>query len=244
MAPRSFDPTRAILSVLSAGFLLAQIGAANAVGSGASGPSRTDELAKFHADPKTLFLNDQGRPASNPELISNVRELVITDKTSLAPVIEDLKLASAEEKSAIGTGLGQAAQAVLRTDPAYAAEIQEALAATTDQIAILAFAAVTGNVPIGATGGGGAAGAGGAAGGAGGSSTNSGANGGSGAAAGTGGGGGSVTGNLAAGTFNASAGTITAITTPVTTPAATTTVTTITNTVTTTVSNALTSVSP
>ena len=235
MAPRSFDPTRALLSVLSASFLLAQIGAANAVGSGASGPSRADELAKFHADPKTLFLNDQGRPASNPELISNVRELVITDKTSLAPVIEDLKLASADEKSAIGTGLGQAAQAVLRTDPAYAAQIQEALAATTDQIAILAFAAVTGNVPIGATGGGGAGGAGG---GAGGGSIGSGAAGGGGAAGGAGGGGGgTVTGNLSAATFNTPGATITPFTPPTTTTI-TTTVTT------TTVTNALTSVSP
>ena len=239
MAPRSFDLSRTFLSVLSAGFLLAQIGAAHAVGSGASGASRADEIAKFQADPKTIFLNDQGKPASNPELISNVRELVIADKTDLKPVIEELKLASAEEQSAIGTGLGQAAQAVLRTDPAYAAEIQEALAAASVQNAILAFAAVTGNVPIGSTGGGGAAGAGGAGGGAGGSSAGSGAATGGAAAGGGGGGGGTVTGNLSAGTFNTPGVTITPITTP-----ATNTVTTITNTVTTTVTNALTSVSP
>ena len=42
--------------------------------------------------------------------------------------------------------------AVVKTDPPYAAEIQQALAETTDQVAILTFAAVTGNVPIGATG--------------------------------------------------------------------------------------------
>jgi hypothetical protein len=230
MAPRSFDPTRAVLSALTASFLLAQVGLAYAVGSGASGPSRADEIAKFQTDPKTIFLNDQGKPASNPELISNVRELVIADKADLKPVIEQLKLASAEEQSAIGTGLGQAAQAVLRTDPAYAAEIQEALAAAGVQNAILAFAAVTGNVPIGATAGGGAAGAGGAGGGAGGSSTGSGAASGGGAATGGGGGGGTVQATI----FSTSSPAVTN----------TTTTTTVTNTLTTTVTNALTSVSP
>jgi hypothetical protein len=233
MAPRSLDLSRTFLSVLSASFLLAQIGAAHAVGSGASGPSHADEIATFQADPKTIFFNDQGRPASNPELISNVRELVIADKADLKPVIEQLKAASAEEQAAIGTGLGQAAQAVLRTDPAYAAEIQEALAAASVQNAILAFAAVTGNVPIGAAGATGAGGAGGAGGGGGGGSAGSGTATGSGAAGGSGVGGvGGPTGS----TFNTLGVTTTSVTTPATI--------TVTNTVTPTVTNALTSVSP
>jgi hypothetical protein len=235
MAPRSLDLSRTFLSVLSAGFLLAQIGAAHAVGSGASGASRADEIARFQADPKTIFFNDQGRPASNPELISNVRELVIADKADLKPVIEQLKLASADEQAAIGTALGQAAQAVLRTDPAYAAEIQEALAAAGFQNAILAFAAVTGNVPIGAAG---AAGAGGVGGGAGGGAGGGGGSAGSssGVATGSGAASGSGVGGLTGSTFNTLGVTTTSVTTPTTT--------TVTNTVTPTVTNAQTSVSP
>jgi hypothetical protein len=238
MAPRSLDLSRTFLSVLSAGFLLAQIGAAHAVGSGASGASRADEIARFQADPKTIFFNDQGRPASNPELISNVRELVIADKADLKPVIEQLKLASADEQAAIGTALGQAAQAVLRTDPAYAAEIQEALAAAGFQNAILAFAAVTGNVPIGAAGAAGAAGAGGVGGGAGGGAGGGGGSAGSssGAATGSGAASGSGVGGLTGSTFNTPGVTTTSVTTPATT--------TVTNTVTPTVTSAQTSVSP
>jgi hypothetical protein len=234
MAPRSLDLSRTFLSVLSAGFLLAQIGAAHAVGSGASGASRADEIARFQADPKTIFFNDQGRPASNPELISNVRELVIADKADLKPVIEQLKLASADEQAAIGTALGQAAQAVLRTDPAYAAEIQEALAAAGFQNAILAFAAVTGNVPIGAAGAAGAAGAGGVGGGAGGGGSAGSSSGGT--ATGSGAASGSGVGGLTGSTFNTPGVTTTSVTTPATT--------TVTNTVTPTVTSAQTSVSP
>jgi len=161
-----------------------------------------------------------------PALISNVRELTIAEKTALRPIVEALKLAAPDEKSAIGTGLGHAAMAVVKTDPPYAAEIQQALAETSDQVAILAFAAVTGNVPIGATGGGGA----GAGGGAGGSSAAGGpASGGGGATSGGGGGGGGATANLTIGTANA-----------FTVNAATLTLTTNTTAIT----NALTSVSP
>jgi hypothetical protein len=112
-------------------------------------------------NPRVFFVNAQGGPLSEAEIVSKVRDLVTGDKAVLKPILEALKFASSEEKSAIGTALGQAAQACLTTDAGYSAEIQEGLAATTDQAAILAFAAVTGNVPIGATGGGGGGGAGG-----------------------------------------------------------------------------------
>jgi hypothetical protein len=139
-----------------------------------SSPSRADclrpdsqlspqELAKLQANPAGIFLNAQGGTLGNAELISKVRDLVRSDKAALKVIIDALKFASAEEKSAIGTALGQAAQACLGTDAGYAAEIQQALAETTDQSAILAFSAVTGDVPIGDIGGG--AGAGGGAGG-------------------------------------------------------------------------------
>jgi hypothetical protein len=245
MAHRSVAQIRWIFSILTASVLLAQMGAANAVGSDPKAPPPADKFAKLQADPKSIFQNLQGNPASNPELISSVRDIVMADKSALKPVIEALKLASGEEKSAIGTGLGQAATAVLQTDPAYAAEIQDALAASSDQAAILAYAAVTGNVPIGAAGGG----AGGAGGGAGGSSAGGGAaSGGAGAAGGGGGGGGGgpITGNLSAGTATAATATFNAPAVTFNTPAATVvqSTSTLTLTTNTAVSNAQTSVSP
>jgi hypothetical protein len=181
-----------------------------------------DEIAKLKASPAALFVTPQGGPVSNAELISKVRDLVTADKAALAPIVEALKFASPAEKSAVGTALGQAAQECLTTQAGYAAEIQEALAASTDQSAILAFAAATGNVPIGATGGGGAGGAGG---GAGGSTPGSGPASGAGAgAAGGGGGGGSdpSPASFAAITAATTPTTITA-TPPATTPTAATT---------------------
>ena len=68
-----------------------------------------------------------------PGWVSNVRDLTIADKAALQPVIKALQLAATDENSAIGTGLGQAALAVIETDLAYAAEIQWVPAATTDQ---------------------------------------------------------------------------------------------------------------
>jgi hypothetical protein len=183
-------------------------------------PSRTDVIAKLQTNPAQIFLDANGNTLSVSALISAVRDLLVTDKSALKPIIEALKLASSDEKSAIGTGLGQAAQALLKTDPAFAAEIQQALAASGDSAAILAYSGVTGNVPIGATGGG--------AGGAGGAGGSSGGGGGAGGGGGLGGGGGGG-GSTPLVSFTASAAS-----------ASTTTTTTLTTTVT----NAQTSVSP
>jgi hypothetical protein len=186
-----------------------------------SPPSRADIIAKLQTNPAQIFLDASGNTLTVAALISAVRDLTVADKNALKPIVEALKLASTEEKSAIGTGLGQAAQALLKTDPPFAAEIQQALAASGDSAAILAFAAVTGNVPIGATGGG--------AGGAGGAGSSAG---GGGASGGGGGGGGSGGGSSTQ-----------AVSFTSTTPSITTTTTT-TTTTNTTVTNALTSVSP
>jgi hypothetical protein len=207
----------AVLSVACLGVFTVR----DARAAAADGQSRSDLIAKLQANPAQIFLDADGKTLTVAALISAVRDLVIADKAALKPIIAALNLASAEEKSAIGTGLGQAAQALLKTDPPFAAEIQQALAESSDSVAILAFAGVTGNVPIGATGGG--------AGGAGGAGSSSGG-GGAGGGGGTGSGGGG-SGSTQAVLFSSS----------VTTPTTTTTTAT---TNTTTVTNALTSVSP
>ena len=59
-----------------------------------------------------------------------------------------LSNANAAQDAAAGTGLGQAAQACLVSHPAYAAEMQQQLAASLHEPAILAFATVMGEEPI------------------------------------------------------------------------------------------------
>jgi hypothetical protein len=223
MAVTLFQPVRLVFLVLMAWFLLVPVGSTRADCLSPGGSLPPDQISKLQANPAAIFLNAQGAPLSNAELISKVRDLVTADKAALKAIVEALKFAGAEEKSAIGTALGQAAQACLTTQAAYAADIQDALASSTDQAAILAFSAVTGNVPIGATGGGG--GAGGAGGGAGGSSTGGGPSSGGGGTT-TGGGGGGGGGTTPTGFVipaTAAPTTVTLVTTP--TAATTTTVT-------------------
>jgi len=221
MAIKCLGPGRPAICFLTAFVVLVQVCLAQADCLVAGKKLSPEELSKLQGAPASLFLNAQGGTLGNAELIAKVRDLVTSDKGALKLMTEALKLASAEEKSAIGTALGQAAQACLATEAGYAAEIQEALAASSDQSAILAFSAVTGNVPIGAAGGAGGA-AGGAGGGAGGSTAGSGANTGGGAAATGGGGGGTPTATTITGTAASTTTTTTiTVTTPTTGTAAT-----------------------
>jgi hypothetical protein len=220
MAVRCSDIVRSLLLAWMLCLVLVHADTAQAACLSPGAQVAPDELAKLKASPAALFVAPQGGPVSNAELISKVRDLVTTDKAALAPIVEALKFASPAEKSAIGTALGQAAQECLTIQAGYAAEIQEALAASTDQSAILAFAAATGNVPIGATGGGGAGGAGG---GAGGSTPGSGPASRAGAAGGGGGGGSNPSPASFAAITAATAPTTLTATTPATTPTAATT---------------------
>jgi hypothetical protein len=95
--------------------------------------------------------------------VSTVRDLVLANPATLPAIIALLQNANSAQQAAIGSGLGQAAQTSVRTNPTLANQIQEALAASGVQVAIASFAATTGNVPIAgaAPGGGGGGGVGG-----------------------------------------------------------------------------------
>jgi hypothetical protein len=122
-------------------------------------------IDKFLLDPAQILLDN---PNGGAGLISSIRNLAASNPNTLPAIIALLSNANNEQKVAIGTALGQAAQACLRPDPTYAAQVQRQLGASTDQPAILAFAAVTGDRPIGGVGGGGGGGAGASGGGVGG----------------------------------------------------------------------------
>ena len=106
-------------------------------------------IGKFLADPARILKDN---PNGGPAMIAALRDLAVANPGTLQPIIGLLPSANAAQKAAVGTAFGQAARACLTTHAAYAAEIQEQLAASGDEPAILALAVVMGNVPIGVHG--------------------------------------------------------------------------------------------
>jgi hypothetical protein len=116
------------------------------------------EVRDFVANPGAIL--EQHKDCST-EMAARVRDLVVTDRSTLNSIIGLLPRASSAQRSCIGTGLGQAALALVATDAAGANAIQTALASAGNETAIAAFTAVTGQTLIGATtasGGGGGGG--------------------------------------------------------------------------------------
>ena len=113
---------------------------------------------QFQADPgQVLMSNGDG----GAQLTSIIRQLAVADPKDLPLIITLLKTANQMQAAAIGSGLGQAALALVRTNQPYAAQIQQQLTEANNQDASMAFAAVTNNQQIGAVGGGGGGSAGG-----------------------------------------------------------------------------------
>jgi hypothetical protein len=138
------------------------------------------QLGIFLADPGAIL---RANPNGGGKLVSTVRDLLMSDQGAmgrackaankptepnciLSALIALLSGASAEQQSAIGSGMGQAAQTLTSTNPIFANQIQTALAASGSDVAIASFATTTGNVAIGANGGGGGGGGGPVSGGA------------------------------------------------------------------------------
>ena len=109
-------------------------------------------ISAFLANPSQLLSQ---YPNGGAQMVSQVRNLVATDPATLNAVINLIANATKDQQSAIGGALGQVA---LCARQALATQIQQALAATNNQNAITAYADVTGDQPIGATGGGGGGG--------------------------------------------------------------------------------------
>ena len=105
-------------------------------------PNQT--LAQFMANPGQL----QSRyPTGGAGMISMVRDLVASDPTMLARMLDLSASSNADQINAIGAGLGQAALVCSRGDPAFANEIQQMVAAVNVQPLSSTFTAVVGNSP-------------------------------------------------------------------------------------------------
>lgn len=138
------------LSLAAAIFaIMASLSSAKAacVPSGQELPSET--VSKFLADPNSIL------GSSGDNLTFLARDLAASNPATLAPLVALLKNATQDEQRSIGSGLGQAAAVLcIRTDPIFAADIQQQVAASLSDSAKQSFAAITGNNPISATGAG------------------------------------------------------------------------------------------
>jgi hypothetical protein len=143
--------------VIASGFVMVAGGRAQAACYGPQEQLSAQTIADFKADPTKLLDLAPNRTA---ELISKVRDLAASDPTTLPLILNLIATADPTQIDAIGTGLGQAALTCVRTDQAYANEIQQAVAGQSNDALTLAFAAVLGDKPIGAVGGGGGGGGG------------------------------------------------------------------------------------
>ena len=72
----------------------------------------------------TAFKNDPSSVLNNADLASAIQLIAVTDSNLLSDIIATARIASADQQSAIGKGLGQAASACVTDQAAYAAEIQ------------------------------------------------------------------------------------------------------------------------
>src|SRR6266851_3917050 len=79
---------------------------------------------QFQADPAQILASF---PNGGAEMISLLRELTLADPADLPLIIGLLPKANDAQGTAIGTGLGQAALASVKTNQAYAAQIQQAV---------------------------------------------------------------------------------------------------------------------
>jgi hypothetical protein len=71
-------------------------------------------------------------PKGGPGLVARVRDIATSDHSALGDLVDLLATANANQTSAIGTALGEAALAAVKTDPSYAHNIQSSMVAATD----------------------------------------------------------------------------------------------------------------
>jgi hypothetical protein len=123
----------------------------------------TDQAVNQFLSNPTQTMQDY--PSGGAKFISLIRDVAVSHPEALATIISLLSAANADQQAAIGSGLGQAAQIVVKTNQAYASQIQQAIANSNSDSAKTSFASVTGNTTIASTGGGGGGGDGGGVGG-------------------------------------------------------------------------------
>lgn len=119
------------------------------------------EMGDFAGNPGQVL---ERNPAGGGAMISRVRDLLVTDRSALAPVMSLISQANPAQKSALASALAQAARMCVSPDQGYSADIQRMVTETGDQGLIGQYASIAGDAPI-AAGPGSASGSSGAVGG-------------------------------------------------------------------------------
>jgi hypothetical protein len=147
--------THGIVAILAATAMAAFVGNAQAACYGPQQVLSAQTVSAFLSNPAQMLQDPDG----GARMIGQIRDLAASDPATLDPIIGLLANANKGQKTAIGSGLAQAARICVRTDQLYAGRIQDAVAQTKDQDVILAYAAITGEQPTAAVGGGAGGGA-------------------------------------------------------------------------------------
>lgn len=97
-------------------------------------------------------------PSGGPDLVNQVQSLLNADKANLPAIIAFAKTATEDQRKAIAQGLAQVAKADAASDPAFATQIQQAVAASDLPELAKAYAEAAGDTGTASTGGGGGGG--------------------------------------------------------------------------------------
>jgi hypothetical protein len=146
-----------VKGIIGAALLLSVHGASAQVAGGGTKVTAS-VVSEFQSNPGQLLTSF---PGAGPGLVKQVRDLLSTDKATLPSIIGLLKLASPEQQIAIADALAQVAKAYSKSDPAFANQIQQAVANAGIPEVSKAYAEAAGDTGTASTGGGGGGGAGG-----------------------------------------------------------------------------------
>ncbi len=100
-------------------------------------------------------------PNAGPEFINQVRTLLAADKNNLALIIAAARTANEDQRKALAQVLADYAKSIAASDPAFANQIQQAVATSGIPEFAKAYADAAGDTGTAATGGGGGVGGGG-----------------------------------------------------------------------------------
>ena len=106
-------------------------------------------ISAFSGNPSDML---RRFPEGGSRMLAQARDLAASDPTTLSLILGLVANANKEQKAAIGASLAQAARICVRTDQAYATDIQQAIAKTKDEEVVLAYAGIAGDQPTGSTG--------------------------------------------------------------------------------------------
>src|SRR6185503_13383745 len=110
-----------------------------------------DTVDQLLANPAQVL---QQYPSGGPQMISLIRDVAVAHPEALQTIIAQLNTTNGDQQYAIGSGLAQASNIVIKTNQAYATQIQNAVVGSNSENAKVAFAAITGNTTIASVGAG------------------------------------------------------------------------------------------